>query len=142
MRFSFTFTLPILTVLSHYSYPPLFFHTIHFFFSYFIPFSYAKLFSVSFTRFIGLLCSARAVLISLSSVSPSHLHSHDAFSSFLFLFCVRDPLVFLFFHVFTTAVELFSLLYLLFLILVFNSFLARTFRPTLSGISSSFSSFI
>lgn len=48
-----------------------------------------------------------------------------------------------FFHVFTTAVELFSLLYLLLLlILVSDSFLARTFRPTLSGISPSFSSFV
>lgn len=71
----------------------------------------------------SLVFSALLDLISLPLVSLSHLHSHDAFFAFLFLSRIQCSLVF-FFYVFTTAVELFSLLYLLlFLILVSDSFL-------------------
>lgn len=101
-------------------------HTLSFFF-HFLPLSLVKSLSVSFTCLIGLLlCFTRAALISLPSVSPSHLHSHDAFSAFLSLFRIQRSLVFLFFRMFTTAVELFSLSYLfLSLILVSDPFLLR-----------------
>lgn len=147
-RFSITLTL---LLHSRYSfslaYPSAYFSTLSFF-SHSVPLSHAKLSSVSFTRYlVGLLLGfARAALISLPWVSPSHLHSrelHSPLSSFSSSFASGVLLFSSFFHVFTTAVELFSLLYLLLLlILVSDSFLARTFRPTLSGISPSFSSIV
>lgn len=68
----------------------------HSFFSHSLPLSLAKSLFVSFTRsFIGLLfCFARAALISLPLVSPSHLHSRDAFFAFLFLFFAFSVLLF------------------------------------------------
>lgn len=116
--YSSCFAISVAPLCSRYSLPislassPLFLHTLSFFF-HFLPLSLVKSLSVSFTRLIGLLlCFTRAALISLPSVSPSHLHSHDAFSAFLSLFRIQRSLVFLFFRMFTTAVELFSLSYL------------------------------
>lgn len=99
-------------------------------FSHSLPLSLVKSFSIFFPCYLVdvLLYLARAALFSLPSISPSRLHSHDAFFAFLFLFLfrVRCSFIFLFFHVFTTAVELISLLYLLlFLILISDSFLLR-----------------
>ena len=91
--------------LSHLPLPPaplIFFFKLSFF-SHSVLLSYTKLFSVSFTRyFVDLPCS-RVALIFLPSISPSHLHYHDAFPVFLFLFLfrIRCFLVFLFFNVFT-----------------------------------------
>lgn len=109
-------------------------------FSHSLPFSLVKSFPISFPCHLVdvLLYLARAILFSLPSVSPSRLHSRDASFAFLFLlpFRVWCSFVCPFFHVFTTAVELISLLYLLlFLILTSRLFPpARTFRPTSSGI--------
>lgn len=103
------------------TYSPLFLHIVIFFF---IPFLSRSLNRYLSLLLAGLLCFAHAALISLPLVSSSHLHSHDAFFAFLFPFRVQCSRVFLFFHVFITAVELFSLLYLLlFLILASDFFL-------------------
>lgn len=106
----------------------------HSFFSHSLPLSLAKSLFVSFTRSFHwsslLLCSRRSHLPAFS-FALSFTLSWRVLCFSLPLFRVQRSLVFLFFHTFTTAVELFSLLYpLLFLILISSSFLPRApFNP-------------